>query len=80
MDDKRLSRIEVKLDDVADHIGEINVTLGAQRISLDNHIHRTELLEEALKPIRQHVYMMKGGLALLGILSTLAGIAMLFHK
>lgn len=74
MDDKRLGRIEVKLDDMADHIGEINVTLGSQRVSLEEHIRRTQLLEDMVLPIHKRVYMAQGALAFIGVLATLIGI------
>lgn len=74
IDNKRLERIEVKLDDTADHIGEIKVTLSAQRISLEEHIKRTNLLEDMILPIHKRVYMFQGALALIGILATIIGI------
>jgi hypothetical protein len=55
MSNDRDSRIEDKLDKVAESISEIKVTLGEQHVSLDYHIMRTTLLEEAVKPLqRQH--------------------------
>lgn len=78
IDDKRLERVEIKLDDIADHIGEINVTLGSQRVSLDEHIRRTQILEEIIMPINKRVYMAQGAIALIGILATLAGIYAVF--
>lgn len=55
MDDKRSTRIEDKLDRVAEDIGEIKVTLASQHISLSDHIRRTELLEEVVEPIKRHM-------------------------
>lgn len=73
-DDKRLERIETKLDDIGDHLGQINVTLAAQHVSLKEHIRRTALLEQEMKPVKKHVYMVNGALKLLGVLALLATI------
>jgi len=69
MDEKRLERVEVKIDDIDDQLGYISSTLAAQHESLKIHIKRTALIEEELKPIRRHVYMINGGLILLAALA-----------
>lgn len=74
-DDKRLERIEAKLDDVSDHIATIDVTLGQQHISLKEHIRRTNMLEQEIKPLRKHVNMVEGFFKVLGILASIAVIA-----
>lgn len=74
MDDKRLTRIEEKLDDTNDHLASIDITLGAQHISLKEHIRRTTNIEEELKPIKRHVDMMNGALKLLAIIAMVLGI------
>lgn len=79
-DDKRLERMEVKLDDVSDHLSSIDVTLKGQHITLKDHIRRTALLEQDIKPIKRHVYMVQGALALITLLATIAGIVSLFKK
>jgi len=73
MDDKRLTRIEEKLDDTNDHLASIDITLAAQHISLKEHIRRTAILEADLAPIKKHVNMMSGALKLLGVLTLAAG-------
>ncbi len=74
MDDKRLERMEVKLDDISDHLSSIDVTLGAQHVSLRDHIRRTALLEKEIIPIKRHVNMVDGALKLLGIMAVIATI------
>lgn len=74
MDDKRLERIEKKLDDVATHLSSIDVTLGKQHISLKEHIKRTAILETEIAPIKKHVYMMQGALALIAGSGAILGI------
>jgi hypothetical protein len=71
-DDKRLERIEGKIDDVSEHLSEIDVTLASQHVVLTEHIKRTRMLEEAVAPIKRHVDMVKGAIALVGLLATVA--------
>lgn len=73
MEDSRLDRIESKLDDVRDNISEINVTLGKQHVSLADHIKRTAILEQELKPIKKHVEGVNAVLRFLGALLLLSG-------
>jgi archaellum component FlaC len=69
-DDKRLERVENKLDKVSDQIGEINVTLSAQHESLKEHMRRTELLENDVEPLKRTntviTFIYKIGIAILG--------------
>ena len=74
MDDKRLARIEDKLDDTAQRLTNIDVTLAAQHVSIKEHIRRTNILEAEMKPIKTHVDMVKGGLKLIAIAAMVAGI------
>ncbi len=74
VDDKRLERIEDKVDIIGQHVGSINVTLAGQHISLEEHIRRTALLESELKPIKKHVDMVSGAMKLLAVAATLIAI------
>lgn len=67
-------RFENKLDVVVEKIGEINVTLAKQSVVLDEHIRRTEAIEEKLVPLDKHMYMINGGLKIIGGLAVLVGI------
>lgn len=71
MDDQRL---EEKLDKMADHMAEMNVTLGKQSIILEEHIRRTDLLEKKIEPIEKHVHRVEGAFKLIGLIATLAAI------
>lgn len=53
--DKQLDRIESRLDQVADNVSSINVTLAAQHQSLVDHMRRTELAEKAIELNRQEL-------------------------
>lgn len=70
----RLEKIEVKLDKTLEHISEINVTLGKQHVSLEEHIRRTALLEAQMVPVKKHVDMLNGALKLVGVLSTVTAL------
>lgn len=74
-DDKRLERIEGKIDGIGDHLGSIDVTLAAQHVSLKEHIRRTAILESELKPIKRHVDMVHGALKFLALFAMILGIA-----
>lgn len=74
MDDKRLSRIEMKIDDALEHLSSIDVTLAEQHMSLKEHMRRTALLEAEILPIRKHVDMMTGAIKMIGVIATVLGI------
>ena len=73
-DDKKLERIELKLDDANEHMQSIDITLQEQHLTLKEHIRRTEVLEKAVGPIKRDIDMFKGAVALIGLLATIAGI------
>lgn len=74
MDDRRLERIENKVDDLADHLSKIDVTLSAQHESLKHHIKRSDLLESEVKPLKRKIYMAEGALKVIGVLLGLGGL------
>lgn len=63
---KTLERLDSSVD-------SINVTLAKQEAHLGEHIRRTELLEEEMKPVRDHVNRVNALLLLLGGLLALIG-------
>lgn len=74
MDDKRLERIEDKIDALSTHLGSIDITLAKQNVTLEDHVRRTTLLEKALIPIRRHIDMVSGALKLIGLVGIIVGI------
>ena len=70
--DEDQKRLEDKVDNVLDKIGAIDVTLGKQQVSLDDHIRRTELLEQRMDPVEKNMNMIHGALKLIGLLSVIA--------
>lgn len=77
MNDKRLERIESKIDTLTDKLAETNVILGKQHVSLDYHIKRTDLLEKIVLPIKTHVARVDGAIKLIAIVSAALTIAKL---
>lgn len=63
-----------KLDKILNDVGEIKVVQAAQHVTLQEHIRRTELLEEDIKPIKRHVWMIEGAVKLIGLIGIFAGI------
>jgi hypothetical protein len=66
--DKRLHRIELALN-------SIDKTLAVNTEHLADHIRRTRILEEEIKPISKHVQQMQGAGKLIALLALLATIA-----
>jgi hypothetical protein len=69
--DDRLDRIETKIDHIIDRVGSIDTTLATQHISLTEHMRRTALLEEAIKPLVKHDTMTMGFIKLIVLVATI---------
>ena len=63
------------LKSVEKRLGSIDKTLVLQKSNLEEHMRRTEILEDEIDPIKAHVEQVKGAGKLLGILSLVATIA-----
>lgn len=72
---EKLDKMDHKLDKLDNRVDNVDVTLAKQEVSLSEHIRRTALLEEDVRPIKKHVNNVQGALKLLGLISLLAGIA-----
>lgn len=71
MDDKRLERIEQKVDDSNEHLAAIDVTLALQHESLKLHMKRSDQLEEIVKGLKTRADMTSGAIKMLGVVATL---------
>lgn len=67
--------VEQKLDKIVDTLGQQAVTLERLTVTVEDHVRRTNILEEEIKPIKKHVWMINGALKFIGLLSLLAGLA-----
>ena len=76
MDDikKSLGSISSDLKEINKNIREIDLTLVKQEQQLAEHIRRTNLLEEKMKPLESHVNHMQAGFKLLAFGSLIIGI------
>jgi hypothetical protein len=66
--------VDQKLDKIMDTLGSQAVTLERLTVSVEDHVRRTNLLEEDIKPIKRHVYMVSGAVKFISILGILAAI------
>lgn len=77
--DEKLDKIDEKLDKIHVRLGNIDSTLGAQHVSIVEHIRRTRLLEDQIRPIQKHVSMVEGAVKLIGLVSMVAVIVEAIH-
>ena len=63
-----------KLDIIIDKINDVEKVQIRQEQNLREHMRRTEILEDQMKPVSRHVTMVKGAIALIALLGTIAGI------
>lgn len=69
-----MKRLEDKIDKIIESQNEMNETLVRQEENLKEHMRRTELLEQEVKPIVKHVAMVKGAGIFIGLAATIASI------
>lgn len=72
MDDS--NRLENKIDNIVEKIGNIDVTLGKQSVILDIHVKRTNLLEAKIIPLEKHVTVVNGVLKFVGLIAVFIAI------
>lgn len=73
-DSSKLDKIEDKIDKVQEKIASIDSTLAAQHESLKIHIKRTNLLEQKITPIENHVAIVHALLKAIGFVAVLLSI------
>lgn len=67
-------RIEDKIDKIIEKVNTIDVTLAKQQVTLDEHVRRTNLLEEKMEPVEKHVTIVNGCLKIIAALGTIIGL------
>ena len=79
----RLGKIEDKQDQILNEMVNNRIINERNTSSLEEHIKRTNLLQEELdeirkemKPVEKHVMMVSAGLKLLGLISLLASLTL----
>lgn len=76
--DNRFDRIETKIDKLSEQQAEMNTILAKQHEQISYHIRRTNLLEDQMKPVVEHVDGIKFLIKILGVGAAVAGILKLF--
>jgi archaellum component FlaC len=66
--EEKLQAVDEKLEKISEKLSSIDVTLAVNTEQLKVHIRRTELLEEAVEPVKKHVAMVENSLKLIGLL------------
>lgn len=72
--DDRLKNIEKNISHIKITLVKIDKTLALNTKELEEHMRRTALLEEEVRPVVKHVEQVRGAGKLLAILATIAGI------
>lgn len=63
-------RLEQKIDKIATRVGNIDVTLAGQHVTLKEHIRRCDLLEQAVKPMEEKWSRLEGVLQFFGVVAS----------
>lgn len=72
----KYDKIESKLDKLDERLDTLSGTLIKNTESLQEHMRRTDLLEEKLVPVEEHVSFMKNGFKAVGwFCGAIAGVA-----
>lgn len=69
MSNERIWRMLERMDERLD---AMNIILAANTKSLEEHMRRTELLENEIRPIKSHVSLINAGAKILSVVLTLA--------
>ena len=68
----RQSETNKRLEEIERLLAMIDKTLALNTAHLDEHIRRTEILEDEIKPVKKHVEQMRGAAKLLAIAAVVA--------
>jgi hypothetical protein len=64
--------IRGKLDDIIDIVGQQGITLARNTVTLEEHVRRTNMLEQDIKPLKAHVGLVNAGAKVLSVLMAAA--------
>ena len=74
MEDRRDNRIPAKLDEIIDKLGKVNVSIAKIEVDVAHHIHRTDLLEEQVAPMKKHSDELAGVIKFLKLLGIIVAL------
>ena len=70
---------DTKLDKIESHLSKIDITLAKQQVSLDEHIKRTNLLEDEVERNKAVINKAIGAVDFIKLVGVFAGIAEAIH-
>lgn len=70
----KIDRLIDKVDNIESTLVKQEVNLARLTVSVEEHVKRSNNLEEALKPVQRHVVLFEGALKFIGLLGILASI------
>jgi hypothetical protein len=68
------TQIIAKLDKLDERLDSVDKVLVRNTTSLEDHIRRTEILENEMEPVKAHVAQVSGAMKLIIAISSVAGI------
>lgn len=66
-------KLETKIDLITDRLNSIDVTLAKQSVILEEHVKRTNLLEDKIAPVEKHVLVLHAVFKMIGALAMMGG-------
>lgn len=73
------SRMLDKLDKIETTMVKQEINLARLTVSVEEHVKRTNMLEEDLKPVKRHIAMVEGALKLIALSGIMASIIEAIH-
>lgn len=70
---EKIDKVLEKLDKIDERVDRIDVTMAKQEVVLEEHVRRTNILEDELKPIKKHVNMVNAVVKILVVVGSLVG-------
>lgn len=75
-----LNRIFDKIEKIDDKLETMDKSLLRNTITLEEHVRRTNLLENEVRPLKKHVVIVESIFKIIGFCATLAGIAKVLYE
>lgn len=72
---EKIDKLDDRLDSVEKHLAVYNAELKTHIEGVVQNRSFVKKIDQDIQPLKKHVYMVEGGLKLLGILSLLSGLA-----
>lgn len=74
-----LKRVLDKLDIIDSRLNDIDKTLAAQHVTLEEHTRRSTMLEEEFKPLKKHTTMVDGAVKFVALAGIVAAFVESIH-